>query len=154
MGIYHYAMYVYTAQGSPLRFDKEDFVTYAFADTHPAAACRVHKLRVGAPFKVPRLFGFTMPAKGKDAEVNALYKSVLFRPLRDAGRRASRWVVFREAVDEHVSFAAKWDPWWKEQLRLAARYEECERRAGKWFTIEDIDPVSYTHLTLPTKRIV
>ena len=35
MGIYHYAMYVYTAQGDPLRFDVEDFVTYRFADTHP-----------------------------------------------------------------------------------------------------------------------
>ena len=115
-------------------------MTYAFADTHPAAACRVQKLRIGAPFKVPRLFGFTMPARGKDPETNALFKSVLFRPLRAAaGQRASRWVPFRGAVDENGSFAGAWDPWWEEQLSLSRQYEECERRAGKWFTIEDID---------------
>ena len=42
--MYHYAMYVYTAQGNPLHFDAQDFETYAFADTHPAAASRVQKL--------------------------------------------------------------------------------------------------------------
>ena len=81
-----------------------------------------------------------MPARGKDPETNALFKSVLFRPLRAAaGQRASRWVPFRGAVDENGSFAGAWDPWWEEQLSLSRQYEECERRAGKWFTIEDID---------------
>ena len=77
MGMYHYAMYVYTAQANPLHFDPQDFETYAFADTHPAAASRVQKLRVGAPFRVPKFFGFTMPSKEKEAEVNALFKSVI-----------------------------------------------------------------------------
>ena len=51
---------------------------------HPAAASRVQKLRVGAPFRVPKFFGFTMPSKEKEAEVNALFKSVIFRPLQPA----------------------------------------------------------------------
>ena len=35
-------------------------------------------------FKVPRLFGFTMPSAGADPEGNAMFKGVLFRPLRKA----------------------------------------------------------------------
>ena len=139
MGVYHYAMYVYTAQGSPLLFDKEDFVTYAFADTHPAAACRVQKLRVGAPFKVPRLWGFTMPAREKDVEVNALFKTVLFRPLQPGPRGTSRWAPFRGAVDAGGAYASAWQTWWEGQLRLSRDYDACEERAGKWFTIEDIN---------------
>ena len=108
MGVYHYAMYVYAARGCPLDFDAEDFVTYAFADAHPAAGSRVQKLRVGAPFKVPRLFGFTMPAKEKDPEVNALFKSVLFRPLWPAAQGAARWAPFRAGVDAKGSHVEPW----------------------------------------------
>ena len=138
MGIYHYAMYVYTAQGDPLRFDVEDFVTYRFADTHPCAAVRVQKLRVGATFMAPRIFGFTMPTRAKDAETNAMFKSVLFRPLC-AGDRGAPWVPFKGIVGDGGSFVNSWQSWWAQQLRLLGHYEECERRAGKLFTLEDID---------------
>ncbi len=138
MGIYHYAMYVHTAYGDPSRVDVADFVTYPFADTHPAAATRVQKLRVGTTFMVPRLFGFTMPTKFKDAETNAMFKSVLLRPLR-AVEHAAPWVPYKGIVGPGGEFKRSWEDWWQKQLRLLWQYEECERRAGKWFTLEDID---------------
>ena len=140
MGMYHYAMYVYTAQGNRDLFHDDDFVTYAFADTHPAAAFRVQKLRVGAPFRVPRLFGFTMPSQLKDPEKNALFKSVLFRPLHPAETGTAAWAPYRACVDEKGQHVPAWQDWWAKQVALSRRYEECERLAGKWFTIEDIAP--------------
>eukprot|EP00959_Pyramimonas_sp_CCMP1952_P332855 6970314-Pyramimonas_sp.AAC.1 len=131
MGIYHYAMYVHAAAGNPLLFHGEGFAAYAFADTHPAAAFRVQKLRVASPFKVPRLWGFTMPSREKDAEVIALFMSVLFRPLVPADRGAARWAPYRAGVDASGKHVHAWGAWWSEQLALSARYDECERRAGK-----------------------
>eukprot|EP00959_Pyramimonas_sp_CCMP1952_P167385 3498362-Pyramimonas_sp.AAC.1 len=144
MGMYHYAMYVYTAKANPLHFDAGDFETYRFADTHPAALSRVQKLRVGAPFRVPKFFGFTMPSKEKDAEVNALFKSVLFRPLTPAEKGAAAWAPYRAGVEaeegpDKGKHEPAWQKWWAQQVALSRQYGECERRAGKWFTIEDID---------------
>ena len=111
---------------------------YAFADTHPAAAFRVQKLRVGAPFRVPKLFGYTMPSRTKNSELNALFKSVLFRPLQPVDKGAARWAPYRAGVDAGGKHETAWQEWWGEQLVLSKQYDECERRAGKWFTIEDI----------------
>ena len=121
MGMYHYAMYVYTAQGNRDLFHDDDFVTYAFADTHPAAASRVQKLRVGAPFRVPRLFGFTMPSQQKDAEKNALFKSVLFRPLHPSEKGTASWAPYRACVDAKGEHLPAWQHWWAEQVALSRR---------------------------------
>ena len=80
------------------------------ADTHPCAAVRVQKLRVGATFMVPRIFGFTMPTQAKDAETNAMFKSVLFRPLC-AGDRGAPWVPFKGIVGDGGSFVNSWQSW-------------------------------------------
>ena len=79
MPLYVYAMYVYSAHVDPNTIDPEDFHVYRFADTHPAAGRRVQKLRVQESFKVPRIYGFTMPTAKSDPERNALFKSVLLR---------------------------------------------------------------------------
>ena len=100
---------------------------------------RVQKLRVLESFKVPRLFGFTMPSKQKDEEVNALFKSVLFRPLTPAEKGAAAWAPYRAGVDASGKHEPAWQKWWAQQVALSRQYEECERKLGKWFTIEDID---------------
>ena len=82
MGLYHYSMYVYTVQRKASEVDGRDFSVYVFADTHPEAAYRVQKLRVEEPFRVPRLFGFTMPVAESNVELNAMCKQALLRPLR------------------------------------------------------------------------
>ena len=81
MGIYHYAMFVYSVRGNPLHVDPDDFYTYPFAEAHPQYKYRVQKLRVEECFRVPRLCGFTMPSVN-DVEGQAMFKSVLLRPLR------------------------------------------------------------------------
>ena len=72
MGMYHYAMFVYSTHADAFAFDAEDFVTYRFAESHPEAKRRVQKLRVEQVFRVPRLFGFTMPTAERDPETNAM----------------------------------------------------------------------------------
>ena len=72
MGIYHYAMFVYSASQNAMDFDDDDFVVYRFADTHPQARSRVQKLRVSEVFKVPRLFGLTLSAFRKSPHENTM----------------------------------------------------------------------------------
>ena len=62
MPLYVYAMYVYSAYGDPAKHSPNDYEVYRFAETHPSAGKRVQKLRIDECFKVPRIFGFTMPA--------------------------------------------------------------------------------------------
>ena len=84
------------------------------------------------------MFGYTMSSATKNPELNALFKSVLFRPLRPADKGAARWAPYRAGVDASGKHETAWQEWWGEQLVLSKQYDECERRAGKWFTIEDI----------------
>ena len=86
MGIYHYSMYVYTCNGDPFKIDPLDSFSFPFAATHPQCRHRVQKLRLSEPFRVPRLFGFTMPSSN-DPERQAMFKSILFRALRGCEAR-------------------------------------------------------------------
>ena len=136
MGLYHYCMYCYTAQQEAKQVQAHDFSTYVFADSHPSAAYRVQRLRVDEAFRVPRLCGFTMPTATKDPETNALFKAILFRPLRFRG--GDEVDAMAQLVDERGSFIPGWETWFEQQRLLAHRYEELERLAGKWFSLDDI----------------
>ena len=111
MGLYHYSMYVYTKQRKASEVDGRDFSTYVFADTHPQAAYRVQKLRVEEPFRVPRLFGFTMPVAESNAELNAMYKQALLRPLR-VWRQGKEGDAFETMVDGRGSFTGPFEEWY------------------------------------------
>ena len=152
MGLYHYAMFVYTARGDPLKYHWDDFVTYRFSDSHPSASFRVQKLRVGMPYRVPRLFGFTMPTVAKDAEVNALFKSVLFRPVSaepqascafervgESCGRVAAWHAYSKMLNTKGEFLEGWRAWFRQQVSLAETYATVQDRAGKMFTVEDVD---------------
>ena len=91
-------------------------------------------------FKVPRLFGFTMPAAvcRSTTEQNHMFKSVLFRPLR-VTTAGDDHEPFTAIVDERDSFIGSWQSWFMEQQRLAARYEELQVRAGNLFILADVD---------------
>ena len=140
MGLYQYSMFVYTTYQDAAAFDALDFVTYRFADTHPGCAKRVQKLRLDQMFRIPRLFGFTMPTREADPERNCLFKSVLFRPLAAPTEPCPDEVVpYLSAVDERGSFVAPWDAWYVEQRKLAKKYAELQATAGKLFVMEDVD---------------
>ena len=154
MGVYHYAMFVYSARRGKVGLHSQDFMSYAFAETHPSGKFRVQKLRVSERYRVPRLFGFTMPSEEADREGSAMFKSVLLRPLKPAwwGDDVD---AYTRLVDGRGSFVGEWQEWFGQQRLLAHRYEELQDRAGKLFGVTDIDvdarsTVSYTHLTLPT----
>eukprot|EP00973_Karenia_brevis_P006225 848030-Karenia_brevis.AAC.1 len=137
MGMYVYSMCVYFAQLDPDAYTDNDFVVYRFADTHPSAGKRVQKLRVDEMFKVPRLFGFTMPRESFNAEQNVLFKSVLFRPI--FARGGNQVEDFMQLVDSGGSFLGPWKHWYQLQRTLADRFHQLQGQAGKLFTIEDID---------------
>ena len=83
MGLYHYAMFVYSTQLPAKSVAADDFFTYRFGDGHPDADRRVQKLRVHELCRVPKVMGFTMPREdgaSADRFRNAMFKSALFRP--------------------------------------------------------------------------
>ena len=131
-------MCVHTASSSPCAYDAGDFVVYRFAPTHPQANRRVQLLRVDMPFKVPRLFGFTLaPPKKPKLFQNALGKSVL-RPIA-ATASAEPAEDFLPLVDDSGCFVGPWQKWFAEQRHLNENYEGLEAKAGKVFTIADVD---------------
>jgi hypothetical protein len=74
MGLYHYAMFVYTARVTAATVPPDDFETYLFAESHPSALYRVQKLRIDEACRVPRLFGFTMPRfDASEEDISAHY---------------------------------------------------------------------------------
>ena len=137
MGMYVYYMYVYTAAADPMKHHPQDFRVYRFADTHPSAGRRVQKLRVDEMFKIPRLFGFTMPRMDTECEKNAMFKSVLFRPIFAESR--DQVEAFMAHLDENGKFKARWERWFQLQRIMADRYYWLQQEAGKLFTIADID---------------
>ena len=144
MGIYHYSMFVCTVRMQAATVQADDFECYVFADTHPDCATRVQKLRLGQMFRVPRLFGFTMPRFGAsdvDSFRNTMFKSVLFRPFAaDPDEPAADEVApFMELVDASGSFVGPWLAWFQRQQVLASRFHALQSKAGKLFTIEDVD---------------
>ena len=144
MGLYHYAMFVYTAHVSAATVPPDDFETYLFAESHPSAMHRVQKLRINEACRVPRLFGFTMPRFGaseEDTFRNTLFKSVLLRPWSPCPGPRSRDEVAAcmAVVDEDGKFERPWLTWFDVQRKLARRYEELEKRSGKIFTVHDVD---------------
>ena len=141
MGVYHYAMYVYTKTADPLSYDAEDFYVYRFSPLHPQAARRVQVLRVDEPYKVPRLFGLAIsPPKEPELFRNALAKSVLFRPYRGrcGGTDHDPVFDFLPLVDRRGCFVGPWKAWFAEQLTLNDNYEKKEVGVGKIFTIADV----------------
>ena len=140
MGLYHYAMYAYSRFQDASRFDPADFATYRFADTYAGCARRVQKLRVDEMFRVPRLFGFTMPTREHDPLRNCLFKSVLFRPIAIGTEPCSDEVApYLGLVDHRGLFQDPWDAWYAEQRALAKQFDKLQSQAGKLFTIEDVD---------------
>lgn len=142
MGLYHYAMYVYQ------HWDKApqiDFATYLYGVEHPKANCEVQKLRLDEAFRVPRLFGATLPAKSKDPETNALIKTILFRSISfpDGASDCESEEVLREMftcfLDDKASYLSSWDSWFAEQVVLATRFNAMQDSAGKLFSLDDID---------------
>ena len=146
MGLYHYVMYVEYYS----RFvDEEDFVFYWFADVFAECGRQVQKLRVDEVFKVPKLHGITIPSATTDQqgkERNALMKSMLFRPMsvpsemRDLKNEEEKYDIIAACfLDGQASFVPGWTAWFEQQRALGERFSEKQRRAGKRFTIEDID---------------
>ena len=142
MGIWHYIMYVYTVCQDPLSFDTRDFVTYRFADSHPHLQYRyrVQKLRVFESYRIPRLFGLTLSSPSADPPGNSLFQSMLFLPVHGAKDSAADAVCdYMHLVDDTGSFVKPWQHWFQVQRRLADNYDTLEKRAGKLFTIADVD---------------
>ena len=54
-------------------------------------------------------------------------------------RRGVKVGVEAEEGPQKGKHEPAWQKWWAQQVALSRQYQECERRAGKWFTIEDID---------------
>ena len=117
--------------------DPSDFFTYPFADSHPECRWRAQKLRVSEVYRVPRLFGFSMPSSN-DQEAQGMFKSVLFRPLRVC-RLGDDVEPFMSTVDDIGRFAPAWRAWYARQRLLVRRFVELQERAGKLFTIGDVD---------------
>ena len=143
-----YAIYVYAAWQDPSIFHARDFLVYRFADTHPQARYRVQKLRVFESFRIPRLFGLTLSPpldpNGKPVEENAMYKSVLFRPLHASENPDNSPVEdYMALVDHKGSFVQPWRVWFHQQLQLARNYTTLQDKAKKLLTIADVD------MTLP-----
>jgi hypothetical protein len=141
MGLYHYTMYVHTQYA---RDPAPDFATYLYADLHPLCARHVQKLRVDEAFRVPRLNGFYFPAQGTNPEMNAMMKTLLFRPLAlspsavDYGETAILDMI-GDCLDAGASFQSTWTRWFGQQRLLADRFDALQRKAGRIFTLEDID---------------
>ena len=157
MGLLHYSMFVYTANVEASKVSEQDFLLYRFAETHPDCARRVQKLRLGEMYRVPRLFGFTMPrfdGSEEDKFRNASFKSVLMRPCaapRD--RYTDELEPYMSLVDSQGSFGGPWLEWFDRQRALAERCRGLEEQAGKVFTMEDIDTsLSCSQLPAPDQR--
>ena len=160
MGFYHYSMFVYSAFQPASNYAPNDFVTYYFADSHPDCASRVQRLRVNERYRVPRVLGFTMPRAGgskEDTEKNALFKSVLLRPCAASEQLhllGDQVEPFVSCVGPDGSFVQPWQQWFATQRQLAARCQELQERAGKVFTLQDVD-MSIPYLEVPslTRRV-
>ena len=144
MGLYHYAMFVYTTHIAANSVPGNDFFTYPFADGHPDAATRVQKLRVHDLCRVPKIMGFTMPREDgavSDVFRNTLFKSALFRPLDPvdgASRKDELAAAMVSWVDAQGSYAEPWKRWWDNQGKLAQQYEDLQRKSQRLFTLADI----------------
>ena len=67
-----------------------------------------------------------------------MFKSVMFRPLKGlCGRDDVE--DFVPLVDTTGSFVREWEGWYRRQRMLAWRYETLQERAGKLFSVADID---------------
>ncbi len=141
MGLYHYSMFVhrhYANEPAP------DFATYLHSDLHPQCNHQVQRLRLDESFRVPRLNGFYFPAQGTNPEMNAMMKTMLFRPLAlpseacDYGGTAL-FDMIGNCLDAGASYQSGWTHWFDRQRVLADRFDALQRRAGKLFTLEDID---------------
>ena len=152
MGVAHYAMYVHTRSQKASSVPANDFETYLFDDTHPACARRVQKLRVRECWKIPRLFGFTMPCEAADPFRNALFKSVLFRPATPSAEQADdRVTPLLHMVDIRGEFQGPWAEWYEEQRVLCDRYVALQEQERKLFTIADVD-VSVPYMSSTADR--
>ena len=148
MGLYHYAMFVYTTHVQADTVPSDDFFTYRFAPSHPDCRTRVQKLRVHETFRVPKLHGFTMPRDdsgvAEDRFRNAMFKSLLFCPVHvDPEQKLPRSdelaAAFLTLVDSGGAYQDKWRKWLDNQRNMAAQYAELEKRAQRVFTISDVD---------------
>ena len=143
MGLYHYAMFVYTTHVPAKSVPRDDFFTYRFADSHPDAATRVQKLRVHDLHRVPKILGFTMPREdgsAADLHRNAMFKSALFRPafpVEDVDRDDELTAAMLAWVDQEGRFAPSWKKWWDNQAVMADRFDDLQRRARRIFTLAD-----------------
>jgi len=144
MGLYHYAMFVYTTHLSANSIPADDFFTYCFSDGHPDAARRVQKLRVHDFYKVPKVMGFTMPREdGASADLfrNTMFKSVLFRPIHPkegSSRRDEMAAAMLAWVDATGAYSVEWKRWWDNQCELAQRFEFLQQKCLRVFTLADV----------------
>ena len=146
MGLYHYAMFVYE---TTVREVVTDFATYAYDVMHSECAKRVQKLRLDECFRVPRLHGITLPAETTIAkrEQAALMKTMLFRPLSLASGCSmdgddAVLEMLGDPCDSDcsdLSYQPEYIRWYGAQRALSDQFLELQNRAGKIFTLEDID---------------
>jgi ASC-1-like (ASCH) protein len=144
MGLYHYAMFVYTTHVPATAVAVDDYFTYRFAEGHPDASRRVQKLRVHELCRVPKIMGFTLPrADGASADRfrNAMFKSALFRPaypVDGTARKDELAAAMLLWVDAKGDYFSHWESWWQNQAELADRFEELQRRSQRVFSVADI----------------
>ena len=149
MGLYHYAMFVYTTHLSASSVAADDFFTYRFAEGHPDASCRVQKLRVHELCRVPKVMGFTMPREdgaSADRFRNTMFKSALFRPaypVDGTSRKDELAAAMLSWVDSKGDYASEWKRWWDNQALLADRFEELQRRSQRVFSLADVGNAGY-----------
>ena len=92
---------------------------------------RTHCQRMDTKHKGPRiplLEGFTMPTQSKDPETNALYKSVLFRPMYCSGgtskiAQCNKIQPFEHLCDEK-GWSNPWKTWFHKQKKRAIKAEQ------------------------------
>ena len=154
-------MFVYEAGGKNLL---EDFVTYRFHDLHPDCGRRVQKLRADEVFRVPQFVGANIPVvpeklkdsiKAEDirqrhviAERAAMMKMMLFMPMqlplscRHIDEAAVLDMLGARAVHSQeglLAYEPTWSRWFGQQRLLADTFKMLQERAGKIFTLDDIN---------------
>jgi hypothetical protein len=131
MGLYHYAMYVWSTERPDMPPADDDFLVYSFDPGHPQAAERVQRLRAFGSFRVPLLEGWTHNPEEKSPELNAAYKAVLLHPIHGPAG-------YGELCSSSGSVVEPWRVWFREQMKLAEQGRQKQGRAGKLHTIADV----------------
>jgi hypothetical protein len=126
MGILHYSQVV-TRVDMPTKMARESLKHpyYPFAEHYILSFSHAQKFDpLNRPAKLPVIEGGGCPSKAKNAQVNALYKSVLYRPIHCSGTESDGKCHKFEAYGRlccRTGWVEPWDVWFRVQQQRAAK---------------------------------